>query len=57
MQSLRIGLDQRLGGGKSLGNPWTFVKRAGDRGEGLEVELDDARAKRFCELNVARESR
>ena len=57
MQSFRIALDQRLHRGVALGDPWTFVERAGDLGERLEVELDDARAKRFSELNVARESR
>ena len=57
MQSLGIALDQRLHRGVSLGDPWTFVERAGDLGERLEVELDDPRAERFGELNVARERR
>src|ERR1700722_14583513 len=57
MQSLWIALDQRLHRGVPLSDPWPLVERAGNGGERLEVELDDARAKRFSELKVARKSR
>ena len=54
MQSLRIGLNQRLGCGIALGDPRAFVEQSGDLGEGLEVELDEAGAERFGEQNILR---
>ena len=55
MKGFRIGLDQRLGRGIALGHPRSVVEHAGDLGEGLEVELDDAGAERLSEPNVLRE--
>ena len=54
-KALGIGLDQRLHRRIALGDPRTVVEHAGDLGEGLEVELDDAGAERLSEPNVLRE--
>ena len=54
-QRFRIVLDQRLGRGVSLRDPWALVERLRDFGERLEVKLDDPGAERCGKLNVARE--
>ena len=54
-QSVRIALDERLGRGVALGDPWTFVERPGDLGEWLKVELDDfGQVLRYAECRARR---